>query len=63
MANITNGKVNTNMFLIWCGPNGEDIYDNFELEEHEMYDIDLKMEQFELYCEPICNSHATRYKF
>ena len=51
------------MFLIWSGPDGEDIYDNFELEEHEMYDIDHIMEQFELYCEPICNFCASRYKF
>ena len=50
------------MFLIWCRPDREDIYDNFELEEHEMYDIDHIMEQFELYCEPICNFHAARYK-
>ena len=63
MAHVTNEKVKTNMFLIWCGPNGEDIYDNFELEEYEMYDIYLIMEQFELYCEPICNFHAARYKF
>ena len=28
-----------------------------------MYDTDHIMEQFELYCEPICNFHATRYKF
>ena len=39
----------------------ERTYDNFELEE--MYDIDLIMEQFELYCEHICNFHAARYKF
>ena len=63
MAHITSGKVKTNMFLIWCGPDREDIYDNFELEEDEMYDIDHIMEQFELYCEPICNFHAARYKF
>ena len=63
MAHITNGKVKTNMFLIWCGLDGEDICDNFELEEHEMYAIDLIMEQFELYYEPICNFHAARYKF
>ena len=63
MAHVTSGKVKTNMFLIWCGPDGEDIYDNFELEEHEMYDIDHIMEQFELYCEPICNFHAARYRF
>ena len=49
--------------LIWCGPDGEDIYDNFELTEDEMYDIDYVLEQFELYCEPICNFFATRYKF
>ena len=41
------------MFLIWCGPDGEDIYNN----------IELTMEKFELYCEPICNFHAARYKF
>ena len=63
MAHVTNGKVKTNMFLIWCGPDREDMYDNFELAEHEMYDIDLITEQFELYCEPICNFHAARYKF
>ena len=28
-----------------------------------MYDIDYVMEQFGLYCEPICNFHAARYKF
>ena len=40
-----------------------DIYDNFELTDDEMNDIDYVMEQFELYCEPICNFHAARYKF
>ena len=42
------------MVLIWCGPDREDMDDNFELEENEMYDIDLIMEKFELYCELIC---------
>ena len=28
-----------------------------------MYDIDHIMDQFELYCEPICNFCAARYKF
>ena len=28
MAHITNGKFKTNMFLIWAGPDGEDIYEN-----------------------------------
>ena len=63
MAHVTSGKVKTNMFLIWCGPDGEDIYDNFELTEDKMYYTDYVMEQFELYCEPICNFHAARYKF
>ena len=44
MAHVTNSKVKTNMFLIWCGPDGEDICDNFELTEDEMYDIDYVME-------------------
>ena len=63
MAHVTSGKVKTNLFLIWCGPDGEDIYNNFELTEDEMYDINYVMEQFELYCEPICNFCAARYKF
>ena len=44
MAHITSGKVKTNMFLIWCGPDREDICDNFELGEDKMYDIDHIME-------------------
>ena len=63
MAHVTSGKVKTNMFLIWCGPDGEGIYDKFELGENEMYDTDHIIEQFELYCEPICNFCAARYKF
>ena len=63
MAHVTSGKVKTNMFLIWCGPDGEDINDNFELTDNEMYDTDYVMEQFELYCEPIFNFCAARYKF
>ena len=26
MAHVTSGKVKTNIFLIWCGPDREDIY-------------------------------------
>ena len=63
MAQVTSGKVKTNMFLIRCGPGGEDIYDNFQFTEDELYDIDYVMEQFELYCEPICSFCAARYKF
>ena len=51
------------MFHIWRGPNGEDIYDNFQLDDNEQYDIDYVMDQFEQYCEPICNFRAARYKF
>ena len=31
MAHITNGKVKTNMFLIWAGPDKEDVYENLHL--------------------------------
>ena len=55
MAHVTSSKVKTNMFLIWCRLNSEDIYNNFQLNDDEMNDIDYIMEQFELYCEPICN--------
>ena len=44
MAHITSDKVKTNMFLIWYGPDGEDICDNFQLNDDEMYDIDHVME-------------------
>ena len=63
MAHVTSKKCKTNMFLIWCGPDGEDIYNNFRLDDDEMYDIDFIMDQFEQYCEPICNFRAARYKF
>ena len=62
VAHVTSGKVKTNMFLIWCGPDGEDIYDNFQLDDNEMYDIDYIKDQFEQYCEPICSFRAARYK-
>ena len=63
MAHVMSGKVKTNMFFIWCGSDREDIYDNFQLDDDEMYDIDYIMNQFEQYCEPICNFRAARYKF
>ena len=31
MAHITSGKVKTNMFLIWAGPEGKDIFGNLQL--------------------------------
>ena len=63
MAHVTSTKVKTNMFLIWCGPDGGDINNNSQFRDDEMYDTDYVMEQFELYCEPIYNFHAARYKF
>ena len=51
------------MFLIWCGPDSEDMYDNFHLDDDKKYDIDYVMVQFEQYCEAICNFCAARYKF
>ena len=58
MAHITNGKVKTNMFLIWAGPNGEAVYENLQ-----QYNLDAVFEAFKRYCEPTCNFHAARFKF
>ena len=63
MAHIMNGKVKINMFLIWAGPDAEDIYKNLQLSFTQQYNIDVVMEVFERYCEPICNFHAARWKF
>ena len=63
MAHITNGKVNTNMFLIWAGPDGEDVCENLQLSPSQQYNLDAVFEAFERYCEPICNFHAARSKF
>ena len=35
MCHISSGKVKTSMLLIWAGPDGEDIYDNFNLAPHQ----------------------------
>ena len=43
MAHVTSGKVKTNMFLIWCGPDGGDMCNNFELTDNKMYDTDYVM--------------------
>ena len=40
MAHITNGKVKTNMFLIWAGPNGENKYENLQLSPSQQYNLD-----------------------
>ena len=63
MAHITSGKVKTNMFLIWAGPDGQDIYDNFNLTIAQCHDIDYVMQQFEEFCALICNFRAARFKF
>ena len=63
MVHITNGKVKTNMFLIWARPDGEDIYENLRLPSNQQYDMRIIFEAFERYCEPICNFCAARFKF
>ena len=55
MAYINNGRVKMNMFLIWAGPDGEDIYENLQLPPSQQYNLDAVFKAFERYCEPICN--------
>ena len=50
------------MFLIWAGPDGEDIYDSFHLTAGQKHNIDYIL-CFEEFCEPICNFRAARFKF
>ena len=63
IAHIMNGKVKTNMFLIWAGPDGEDVYENLQLPPSQQYNLDTVFEAFERYCEPICNFCTARFKF
>ena len=63
MCHIKSGKVKTSMFLIWAGPDGEDIYESFNLLPHQANDIELVMQRFEEFCEPICNFRAARFHF
>ena len=63
MAHIKNGKVKTNMFLIWAGPDGKDIYENLQLSPSQQYNLDTVFKAFERYCKPICNFCAARFKF
>ena len=63
MCHITSGKVKTSMLLIWAGPDGEDIHENFNLLPNQKYDIDYVLRRFEEFCEPICNFHMARFKF
>ena len=63
MCHITSGKVKTSMLLIWAGPDGEDIYKNFNLLPHQKYDVDYVFRRFEEFCELICNFRMARFKF
>ena len=62
MCHISSGKVKTSMLLIWAGPDGEDIYDNFILPPHQANDVNYILQYFEGFCEPICNFRAARFK-
>ena len=63
MCHITLGKVKTSMLLIWAGPDGEDINENFNLPPHLRHDVDHVFKQFEEFCKPICNFHMAQFKF
>ena len=63
MYHITSGKVKTSMLLIWAGPDGEDIYDSFNLPQHQANDVQHVLQQFEEFCQPICNFRSARFKF
>ena len=56
-------KLGVGMLLLWCGPDGEDIYEGFDLDVHQQYDLELIWSLFDKHCEPICNFHAARWKF
>ena len=62
MAHVSD-KVKVNMLLLWCSPDGEDIYEGFNLPVHQQYDLDLIWSLFDKHCEPICNFSAVRWKF
>ena len=51
------------MFLIWAGPNEEDVYENLQLFLSQQYNLDAVFEAFGRYCEPIYNLCAARFKF
>ena len=40
MAHVTD-KVKVNMLLLWCRPDGEDIYEGFNLPVHQQYNLEL----------------------
>ena len=41
MCHITSGKVKRSILLIWAGPDGEDIYENFNLAPHLTHDVEM----------------------
>ena len=55
MTHVPDGKIKTNMFLIWAGPDGEDIYDNFKLPPNCQYNVDYVLDKFKEFCQPLCN--------
>ena len=59
MAHVSD-KVKVNMLLLWCGPDGEDIYEGFNLDVHQLYDLELIWSLFDKHCKPICNFCAAR---
>ena len=63
MCHISSGKVKTSMLLIWARPDGEDIYDNFNLQPHKANDVNYILQCFEEFCELICNFRVARFKF
>ena len=50
-------------YLSGAGPDGEDIYKNFNLLPNQKYDVDYVLRRFEEFCEPICNFRMARFKF
>lgn len=44
MCRLTSGKVKTSILLICAGPDGEDIYDNFNLAHHQANDVDYVLQ-------------------
>ena len=63
MCHTTSGKVKTSMLLIWAGPDGEDICENFNLTPHLRHNVDHVFKWFEEFCKPICNFRMARFKF
>ena len=53
MCHITSGKVKTSMLLIWARPDGEHIYDDFNLQPNQANDVNYVLQCFEEFCELI----------